>query len=90
MNEQVVIIAVAATVLLFAGTEILAAVLPILVVVILVPPHERAALADLIAATDRSRKLRLWSALRVSVGARRLGQTCHRHHHADRADRLQR
>ena len=72
MNSLVVVIAVAAIVFLFVTTEVMAAVLPIVVVVILVPHEERAALAELIAVTDSSRKFRLWAALRLAVTAHRL------------------
>ena len=63
--------AVAALVLLFVAAEIIAAVLPIIIVITLVPPEDRRGLAELLAATDSSRKLRLWPALRVAVAARR-------------------
>lgn len=62
---------VAGLVLFVAIVELVAAVLPMLVVILCVPPEERAALAEVIAAADSSRKLRLWSALRVAVVARR-------------------
>ncbi len=71
MNEIAVLAAVAALVMLFVLAEIAAAVLPIIIVVALVPPHEREDLAKVIAACDSSRKLRLWRALRVAVEARR-------------------
>ena len=70
MNELTVLAAVAGLVMLFVVAEIIAAVLPVIIVVALVPPEERAALADLIAATDSSRRLRLWPALRTAVGRR--------------------
>jgi hypothetical protein len=38
---------------------------------VLVPPEERDGLAQLIAAADSSRKLRLWPALRAAVAGRR-------------------
>lgn len=64
--------ATAATiVILLVLTEITSAVLPIVIVLLFVPPHERADLARLIAACDSSRRLRLWPALRVAVLARR-------------------
>jgi hypothetical protein len=52
-------------------TELLAATLPLLLVVTMVPPHERAQLAELLAATDHSRRLRLWPALRTATATRR-------------------
>jgi hypothetical protein len=62
---------VALLVLLLIMAEVAAAVLPLLIVVTLVPPAERGSLADVIAAADSSRRLRLWPALRVAVAARR-------------------
>jgi hypothetical protein len=53
-------------------TELMAAALPLLLVITLVPHEERQQLAELIAVTDRSRRLRLWHALRVAVAAQRL------------------
>jgi hypothetical protein len=52
-------------------TELLAATLPLLLVVTMVPPHERAQLAELLAAADHSRRLRFWPALRTATAARR-------------------
>jgi hypothetical protein len=52
-------------------SELAAATLPILVVVALVPHEERRQLAELIAAVDSRRRLRLWPALRTAVAARR-------------------
>jgi hypothetical protein len=66
-----VVVFVGAVALAVAVSELLAAVLPLLVLVLLVPPEERAELAALVAATDSSRRLRLWPALRVAVLARR-------------------
>ena len=71
MNEFAVVAAVAVLVMLFVIAEIAAAVLPLIIVVALVPPEERHGLAELLAATDSSRRLRLWPALRVAVAARR-------------------
>jgi hypothetical protein len=74
MTSDLVIFAiVAALVALFIVVELASAVLPLLIVVTMVAPEERAALAQLIAATDRSRKLRLWRALRLAVLAQRSG-----------------
>jgi putative exporter of polyketide antibiotics len=66
-----VLCAVVTLVILFIFAELAAAVLPILIVLALVPPEERRGLAELIAAADSSTRLRLWSALRVAVRARR-------------------
>ncbi|MEV6850858.1 hypothetical protein [Actinoplanes sp. NPDC051411] len=53
-------------------TELIAAVLPVIVVVAMVPPEERHGLAEVLAAADSRRlRLRLWRALRVAVKARR-------------------
>jgi hypothetical protein len=71
VNDFVILAAVAALVMLFVLAEIVAAVLPVIIVVALVPPEEREGLAKVIAACDSSRKLRVWSALRLAVTARR-------------------
>lgn len=71
MTDFAVLAAVAALVMLFVLAEIVAAVLPVIIVVTLVPPAEREGLAKVIAACDSSSKLRVWSALRVAVRARR-------------------
>ena len=54
-----------------AVTELLAAVLPLLIVLAFVPPAQRSVLADLLAASDSSRRLRCWPALRLAVASRR-------------------
>src|SRR4051812_41455731 len=74
MTERIVI-TVAVLVFLVVATELIAAVLPLLIVVLLVPPEERHGLAELLAATDSSRRLRLWPALRAAVKARRAART---------------
>jgi hypothetical protein len=51
--------------------EVLAAVLPLVIVLTFVPPEQRDPLARLLAACDSSRRLRFWPALRVAVRARR-------------------
>jgi hypothetical protein len=72
MDNIAVLVVVAAIVLLVVVfVELAAAVLPMVIVLTLVPPEERRGLAELIAATDSSRKLRVWPALRVAVKARR-------------------
>jgi putative exporter of polyketide antibiotics len=65
-------IAVLVVVILAVLAEVVSAVLPIVIVLTMVPPEERHGLAELLAAADSSRKLRLWSALRVAVLARRV------------------
>lgn len=71
MRENILVLVVAAVVVTVVLTELATATLPILIVVLLVPPEERADLAELVAAIDSSRRLRLWPALRVAVAARR-------------------
>ncbi|MFF5084713.1 hypothetical protein ACFY36_47380 [Actinoplanes sp. NPDC000266] len=71
MSAYTVMGLVALLVALVALTEVLAASVPLLLVITMVPPHERAQLAELIAAADRGRRLRLWPALRAAVAARR-------------------
>lgn len=71
MNEIAVIAAIAALIMLFVLAEIAAAVLPLIIVVALVPPEERADLAKVVAACDSSRRLRFWPALRAAVTMRR-------------------
>jgi uncharacterized membrane protein len=71
MHDFALVMLVAGIVVLFLIVEVVAAVLPILVVIVLVPPEERDGLAQLIAAADSSRKLRLWPALRAAVASRR-------------------
>lgn len=71
MNETLVLSAIVVFLALFLATEIASAALPLILIVALVPPEERPALAQLIAATDSSWKLRLWPALRLAVRARR-------------------
>jgi len=72
MDNIPVLVAVAAIVLLVVVfVELAAAVLPMVIVLALVPPEERRGLAELIAATDNSRRLRIWPALRIAVEAQR-------------------
>ncbi|GAA0474393.1 hypothetical protein Ade02nite_74970 [Paractinoplanes deccanensis] len=71
MSTLAVVGVVGLLVVLIALTEVIAASLPLLLVITMVPHHERAQLAELIAATDGSRRLRLWPALRAAVAARR-------------------
>jgi putative exporter of polyketide antibiotics len=72
MSQLAVVLVVALLVMLFIVAEIVAATLPIIVIITLVPPEDRQCLAELLAATDSSRKLRLWPALRTAVAARRI------------------
>ncbi|MFF5288280.1 hypothetical protein [Paractinoplanes globisporus] len=70
MNAAVVC-AVLATLILVVVVEVVAAVLPLVLVIALVKPDERPALAEVLAAADSSRRLRLWPALRIAVAVRR-------------------
>lgn len=70
MTDYLVIATVGALAVLVL-TELVAAALPVVIVIAMVPPEERDGLARLMAACDSSRKLRLWPALRLAVQARR-------------------
>jgi hypothetical protein len=70
MNSLAVLAAVAGTLLVVVFAEVVAAVLPLVIVLTFVPHEERADLARLLASCDSSRRLRLWSALRTAVKAR--------------------
>ena len=70
MTDYLVIATVGALAVLVL-TELVAAALPVVIVIAMVPPEERDGLARLMAACDSSRKLRLWRALRLAVQARR-------------------
>ena len=71
MNSLVVVVTVVGLVAFVIASEVVIAVLPLTIVVAFVPPDERRGLADLLAATDSSRRLRLWPALRAAATARR-------------------
>jgi hypothetical protein len=77
--EQALAVTAATTVALLVLTEIIAAVLPMVIVLLFVPPHERDGLARLLAVCDSSRRLRLWPALRAAVAARRRATENARH-----------
>jgi hypothetical protein len=70
MTSHLVVVAAGALFVLIL-TELIAASLPLIIVIALVPPEEREALAKVLAACDSTRKLRLWKALRIAVRARR-------------------
>jgi hypothetical protein len=70
MADYLILVALG-TLAVIVLTELVAAVLPVIIVIAMVPPHERDGLARLLAACDSSRRLRLWPALRVAVRARR-------------------
>jgi hypothetical protein len=69
---MLIAVAVMAFVGFVVAVELAAAVLPLVVVLVWVPPEERPALAALITAARGSRKLTIWSAIRL-VAARRIG-----------------
>ncbi|KUL27184.1 hypothetical protein [Actinoplanes awajinensis] len=75
MEPLVLVSAVAALIIFVVLTELVAAAIPVLIVITLVPPAERADLARLLAAADSSRRLRLWPALRIATAARRRQRT---------------
>jgi hypothetical protein len=66
-----VILVLTALVMLVVVVELASAVLPLIIVIAFVPPEDRHELAEVLAAADRSRKLRIWPALRAAVEARR-------------------
>jgi hypothetical protein len=86
MDSVAVFVTVAIVVVLAVFVELVAAVLPMIIVLALVPPEERHGLAELIAATDSSRKLRVWPALRLAVAARRLDLARNERRRNDRWD----
>ena len=52
-------------------SEVVSAVLPLIIVLTCVPERDREALARVLAALDSSRRLRAWPALRLAVAMRR-------------------
>lgn len=71
MSQYAVVAMVAVLVLLLVASELVSALLPLLLILILVPASERRDLAEVLAAADNSPRLRLWPALRAAVSARR-------------------
>jgi hypothetical protein len=71
MRELAIIVVLGALIILIILSELAAAAIPLLIIVTMVPHDERHRLAELVAATDSSRKLRFWPALKVAVVARR-------------------
>ena len=71
MRDVLVVLFVVILVVAVVAAEVLAAVLPMIIIITMVPSQERAELAQLMAAADSSHRLRVWSALRVAVLARR-------------------
>jgi hypothetical protein len=68
-------IALIATVGSFVGfvvlVELAAAVLPLVIILAFVPPHEREVLAEIVGATEVARRLPIGRALHLAVMARR-------------------
>lgn len=64
------VLALSVLVVLVLVVELLAATVPMLIVITMVPPEEREALARVLAAADSSRRLRLWPALRAAIAGR--------------------
>jgi hypothetical protein len=84
MGSSLVVFAIVAALLfLFIVVELIAAIVPLLIVVTLVPQEEREGLAQLLAAADSSRRLRLWRALRLAVAARRIDRARNRRRDPD-------
>lgn len=77
MEHIALVGAVGAFVGLVVVVELAAAVLPLVIILAFVPACERAVLADLIAAADSSRRLRVGRALRLAVAARRAERATH-------------
>ena len=75
MNGLIALVAAAAVVLVVL-LELAAAALPLIIIITMVPPSERAELAELLASIDSSRRLRLWPTLRAVVAARRRCPGC--------------
>jgi hypothetical protein len=71
MDSEIMVLVAAVVAVVVVALEVLAAVLPLLIVVIFVPPHERAALAQVLAAVDSSPRLRLVPAIKAAVAVRR-------------------
>ncbi len=71
MSDLAVVGLVVGVLMLLVLIELAVAAVPLLIVVTLVPPAERPALAACLAAADSRRRLRLWPALRLAVAARR-------------------
>ncbi|WP_305786814.1 hypothetical protein [Symbioplanes lichenis] len=88
MSDLAVIGLVAAVLMFIVLIELLSAAVPLLIVVTLVPPAERPALADCLAAADSRRRLRLWPALRAAAEARR--RTAHQRDGSVPADAVRR
>lgn len=70
-HSVLVLAVVVVALVLIAVLELAVAAVPMLILIMMVPAHERRDLAELAAATDSSRRLRLWPALNTAVTARR-------------------
>jgi hypothetical protein len=71
METQFLVVLIILVLPVIAILEVLAAALPLLIIVLYVPAEDRLALATLLAAADSSPRIRLWPALRLAVIARR-------------------
>ena len=78
MRDLLAVLLITALILIVALSQLMGAVLPILIVVCLVPPHERAVLADLIAAIGGSRRFGLRGAVRAVLAARKQSRSLSR------------
>ena len=56
MSDLLTVLLITVLILIVVMSEVASAVLPLLIIVFLVPPHERADVAELIAAERKSRR----------------------------------
>jgi hypothetical protein len=72
MRDMLILVVVlVAVVVVVTFVELIVATVPMLIVITMVPPHEREVLATVLASVDSSPRLRLWPALRLAAAARR-------------------
>lgn len=71
MRDWLIFFLIAALVFIVAISELMAAVLPILIVVTLVPPHERAELAELIAEARGTSRFGMRAVMRAAMAVRK-------------------
>ena len=71
MRDLLVIVLITVLVIAVVVTEVLSAVLPPLLVIVLVPPEERAQLAELIATACDTRRFGIRLAIRIARRRRR-------------------
>ncbi|BFU47412.1 hypothetical protein KRMM14A1004_56490 [Krasilnikovia sp. MM14-A1004] len=70
-SQRAIVLTVGALVLGFVVAEIVAAILPLIIVMKLVPPEDRNNLASLLAAADRSNRWSIWPSLFLAARNRR-------------------